>query len=101
RGMAVAGARVDLRADDVVGELRPGHLCWYQVQATTDTNGAFTADMLPGVYRVLLTPNDNRFAVTQTSLEISANSMGVQQGQVLNPELPVPVTGSVVDGGRE
>jgi hypothetical protein len=38
--------------------------------------------------------------VTEAQLEVSANSMGVQQGQVLELRPPVPVAGSVVDASR-
>lgn len=68
-------------------DLPPGHQAWFQSYARTDTRGAFVASVLPGEYQVSITPEDEAYALTQSTLRVATMSRGRTFFVPLKPEV--------------
>lgn len=104
--IALPGTQVELRNDLVLGPLPEGQSAWFEAQVTTDSAGDFEAALPPGTYRAIVTPADDRFAITRRTLEVGDPSGGAQQmareqrGAVLTVEGRATVAGLVTNALR-
>ncbi len=76
--------------------LLSGSVTWFSTTVTTDAAGVFEAELVPGTYRVLASPNlDSGLAQTRASLEVS-ESPSHQAGSVVELRPASAIIGSVV-----
>jgi hypothetical protein len=57
-------------------DLPPGHQAWFEVLARTNSTGAINTAVLPGTYQVTITPEDEPYALTQSTLRVSTMVRG-------------------------
>jgi|LNFM01.1.fsa_nt_gb hypothetical protein len=86
-------------------QLPMGHQAWFEVLARSTASGSITTAVLPGNYQVIITPEDEAFALTQSTLRVSTMVRGrtfsVPLRPVLQGSLRAETSRSVGMGGVE
>jgi hypothetical protein len=89
----VADAVVTLRSHDVFGDI-PDVTGTFRATATTDAQGRFAADVLPGTYDVIVTPAQGDLAVVAQRVRIEGGNE-VVRGQLFTVPQRARLSGSL------
>lgn len=68
-------------------QLPAGHQAWFEVLARSTATGAITTSVLPGNYQVTITPEDESYALTQSTLRVTTMVRGRTFSIPLRPVL--------------
>lgn len=89
-------ASVTLHASIPMSQLGDGVSAWFEVRATTDAEGAFSAWLIPGDYDVHIAPQGSTFANGLTHGFRVRDDQGVQNGRIFTLEPRVAVEGRII-----
>jgi hypothetical protein len=82
-----AGLVASVYMHGTLTDLPPGHHAWFQSYARSDARGAFVASVLPGDYQVSITPEDDMYALTLSTLRVATMLRGRTFSVPLKPEV--------------
>lgn len=82
-----AGLAASVYMHGTLTDLPAGHHAWFESYVRSDSRGAFTASVLPGDYQVSITPEDETYALTQSTLRVATMLRGRTFSVPIKPEV--------------
>lgn len=93
-----AGVAASVFLHGTLEDLPAGHHAWFEAYARSDARGAFTSYVLPGNYQVNITPEDDSYALTQSTLRVATMVRGRTFSVPLKPVVRGTVLSALASG---